>query len=419
MRLAQGLAARGESVDLFEGAPSLGGLAGAWTLGEVVWDRHYHVTLPSDAHLLALLEELGLKNGIEWRQTRTGFYAGGRLHSLSNSLEFLRFPLLGPLDKARLAATIFYASRIRNWRRLERVPVSTWLVRWSGRTTFERIWLPLLRAKLGDQYRITSAAFIWTTIARMYAARRAGMKRETFGYVPGGYARILDRFAERIREQGVRIHLSHAAQRVERRGDGVAVEFGQVSRTEFDRVVLTVPGPVAARLCPGLPEREKELLAGVRYQGLICASLLTKTPLSGFYITNITDSGAPFTGVIEMSALVGTEPFGGYFLVYLPGYMAPDDAAFDLSDEHIEERFLTALEKMYPEFCRSSVAAFRVSRVRYVFPIPTLDYSRRLPPMKTSLPGVWIVNSAHILNGTLNVNETLMLAERALAGLQE
>jgi hypothetical protein len=33
--------------------------------------------------------------------------------------------------------------------------------------------------------------------------------------------------------------------------------------------------------------------------------------------------------------------------------------------------------------------------------------------MTTSVPGLHIVNSAHILNGTLNVNETLALAERA------
>ena len=62
----------------------------------------------------------------------------------------------------------------------------------------EKIWLPLLRAKLGENYRETSAAFIWATIARMYAARRTGMKRELFGYVPGGYARIIERFAKAL-----------------------------------------------------------------------------------------------------------------------------------------------------------------------------------------------------------------------------
>jgi hypothetical protein len=38
--------------------------------------------------------------------------------------------------------------------------------------------------------------------------------------------------------------------------------------------------------------------------------------------------------------------------------------------------------------------------------------------MTTSLENVFIVNSAQITNGTLNVNETILLAERALKELQ-
>ena len=64
---------------------------------------------------------------------------------------------------------------------LERVLVGDWLRKWSGERTFNKIWLPLLKAKLGECYRRTSAAFIWATIARMYAARRSGLKKERSG----------------------------------------------------------------------------------------------------------------------------------------------------------------------------------------------------------------------------------------------
>ena len=50
---------------------------GAWELGGVVWDRHYPVTLLSDARLRALLEELGLAEELEWSETRTGFFVDG------------------------------------------------------------------------------------------------------------------------------------------------------------------------------------------------------------------------------------------------------------------------------------------------------------------------------------------------------
>lgn len=83
----------------------------------------------------------------------------------------------------------------------------------------------------------------------------------------------------------------------------------------------------------------------------------------------------------------------------------------------IQERFLAALERMMPNFRRDDLVAFRVSRAPSVMALPTLGYSQRVPPMTTSLPGVYVVNSAQIVNGTLNVNETIALAEQAITEL--
>lgn len=417
MTIAHRLAQQGKDVSLFEGAPQLGGLASAWQLGDVTWDRHYHVTLLSDASLRSLLADLGLEQEMQWVETRTGFYTNGKLYSMSNTLEFLRFPPLHLIDKLRLGATIFYASRVKNWKALEDVLVADWLGRLSGRRTFEKIWLPLLRAKLGENYRQTNAAFIWATIARMYAARRTGLKKEMFGYVPGGYARILKRFGEALTEEKVRIELGQSVRKAYAVDGGVNVEFESGAQESFDQLVLTVPSPVAARACSGLSEKESERLNKVRYQGIICASLLLKKPLADFYVTNITDERVPFTAVIEMSALVDRQQFGGNALVYLPKYVDSDDEAFSLSDEEIEAGFLEALESMYPHFERGDVLSFRVSRVRHVFPLPTLGYSKKLPPVQTSSPHIHILNSAHIINGTLNVNETVQLAERGVRQL--
>jgi protoporphyrinogen oxidase len=417
MTLAHRLAQHGEDVTLVEAAPALGGLASAWQLGDVTWDRHYHVTLLSDAALRTLLAELGLEREMAWVQTRTGFYTEGRLYSMSSTLEFLRFPPLGLVDKLRLALTILRASRIRDGRPLETVPVADWLRRWSGRRTFDKIWLPLLRAKLGESYPRASAAFIWAIIRRMYAARRSGQKTEMFGYVPGGYARILERFGTRLAAEGVRVELGRGATRVEPiPGGGLVVEFKDGLRQAFDRVVATMAAPLAARLCPALSADEQARLRGIEYQGVICASVLLRRPLAGFYVTNITDP-VPFTAVIEMSALVDRAQLGGHALVYLPKYVTPDDPAFTLSDDELRRTFLGALARMYPHFREDDVLAFRVSRVKYVLAIATLRYSDRLPPMITSVPGLSIVNSAHIVNGTLNVNETIQLAETAAVRL--
>jgi protoporphyrinogen oxidase len=188
---------------VIEGAAATGGLAAPQSIGGFTWDRFYHVILMSDSNLRAMLGELGLADRLRWSNTRTGFYTDGELYSLSTSLEFLRFPPLNLVDKARLAATILYASRIRDGPGARDRPGDEWLGRLSGRRTLERIWIPLLKSKLGENYRLASAAFIWAIIARMYAARRSGLKREMFGYVEGGYAEVLPRLRERLEIEGV------------------------------------------------------------------------------------------------------------------------------------------------------------------------------------------------------------------------
>lgn len=417
--LAHRFAQAGRRVTLIEAAPQLGGLASAWRLGDITWDRHYHVILETDTVLRRVLAELGLAQEIQWARTRTGFYVDGRHYSMSNSWEFLTFPPLTLLDKARLVATILYAARVNAWQRLESVLVEDWLRQWSGARLTEKIWLPLLRAKLGDNYRKTSAAFIWATIKRYYGARSSGgAKTERFGCVVGGYARIIERFRDVLVAAGVELRLGTPVQCVAPDGlGGVRVVLADGATQRFDQVVLTVASPVAARLCSDLPAAEKALHAGIAYLGIVCASLLLKQPLNGFYVTNICDPTVPFTGVIEMSTVVGRAHFGGHTLVYLPKYVDTQDPALAWTDGDVERAFVPAFLHMYPQLAPQDILSFQVSREPYVMALPTLDYSKHLPPVSTSLRGIHIVNSAHIINGTLNVNETMQLAEREAARL--
>jgi len=289
------------------------------------------------------------------------------------------------------------------------------------------------------------------------------MKRETFGYVRGGYARVLERYNDVLIKKGVEIRLNSGVESIERQSNGkirietklarrhkdakpsiavqktkyaafqaVAVAPGfsgafisepevvvdnvtpfpdETTAGYFDHVILTCPSNHAAKMLTDADEGEREKLEGIRYQGIVCASVMLRSSLSNYYVTNITDE-SPFTGIIEMSAIVDKKEFSQNALVYLPRYVAPDDELFDKTDAEIEEIFLDGLEKMYPHFKREDVVVFKISRVRQVFPIPVVNYSEGLADMISSVEGVDIVNSSHIVNGTLNINETVQLAER-------
>lgn len=425
MTLALRMAENGHRVVLFEAAENTGGLAAPQDIGGFTWDRFYHVVLPADSTLLELLGELGVGGLVEWGQTRTGFYTDGKHYSMSSNWEFLTFPPLRLIDKFRLGLTILWASRIQDATKLEKIPVGEWLTRWSGRRGFEQMWMPLLRAKLGDNHSLASAAFIWSYIYRLYKARQSGAKKEVLGYVSGGYAPVLERFQEHLRSLGVVIETGAFAEEVRDNGSSVTVRLRGGRTHELDAAVMTIASSFIPTTCPQLSEAESERLHGVVYQGVVCASVLLKKPLGGFYVTNITESWVPFTAVVEMTSLVPTEQFDGYSLAYLPLYLTQDDAYWDRSDEEIEEEFISGLLKMYDHLSRDDVVHVEVSRARKVQALATLNYQAEvLPETVTTVPRIFVANSSQIVNGTLNLNETLTVANRkaveiemALAGL--
>jgi len=416
MTLALRLKQQGQKVTIYESAEKAGGLTSSWKMNDIVWDRFYHVILMSDLNTRKILKEIGLENEINWVETKTGFYSEGKLYSMSNLVEFFKFPPINLIDKFRLGLTIFVASRIKDWKSMENILVEEWLTKWSGKNVFEKIWLPLLKAKLGENYKNTSASFIWSTIQRMYAARRSGLKKEMFGYVNGGYENINTRFVKHLVDAGVEFKYNSLVSSVSKNSFGqVDVSLKNGDKNSHDKVISTLSSNLSARIAPDLNVLEKKQHHAIKYLGVICTTILLKKKLSDFYVTNITDTNTPFTGVIEMTALINPNEIDGLHLIYLPKYVNSDDTLLDTPDEELSKSFLNDFLKMYPTVRKDDVSFCGVSKARNVFSLPTLNYSGNLPEIKTSIENYYIVNSAQIINGTLNVNETIQVAETKLA----
>lgn len=414
MTLALRLSQKSQKVVIYESAEKLGGLTSSWEMDGVTWDKFYHVILMSDLNTRKILKEIGLEDDLCWVETKTGFYSEGKLYSMSNLIEFFKFPPINLIDKFRLGLTIFAASKIKNWQRLENIPVADWLTKWSGKRVFEKIWLPLLKAKLGENYKNTSAAFIWSTIQRMYAARKSGLKKEMFGYVTGGYEKINSRYADHLAKLGIDIQYNSKVKTIRKTSDGKMEVVTNNSTQSFDEVISTLSSRESVAMAEGLTKAETDQHNDIRYLGVICPSILLKKSISPYYVTNITDNWPPFTGIIEMTALIDKNEVNGNHLVYLPKYVNPDDELFNKSDEQLREIFLGALYKMYPILTKDDLHFWGVSKARIVFALPTIGYSKKVPGVTTSLNNYYIVNSAQIINGTLNVNETIQVAETKL-----
>ncbi len=408
------LARHGEAVEIFEASPTLGGLAGPLSLPDgTPIDRFYHAILSSDTHLRQLCEELGIEDQLRFRQTRMGFFHDGHVYSMNSTLEFLRFPPLGWVDRLRLGLTVLAAQFIRDWHRLERIGVEDWLVRWGGRRLFELIWQPMLRAKFDGGFDQTPATYIWSRLVRMKSTRGGANQREEAGHLVGGYATLLNAMAERIRAAGGHIHLRSAIEEIViERGQAAGLRIGgEVHR--FATIVTTMQAPVFRRLIPSADPCYLEFLDATKYLGIICPVLVLDRPLTGYWTLNITDTSVPFTGVIETTAYIDPQFVGGHHLVYLPKYTASGSPYQQASDEEIKTTWLENLRRMFPAFQLESVQYFLIHREKLVEPLHGLNGTDRIPSVKTPIQGLFLATTAQIYPGLTNGESVTRHASQA------
>jgi protoporphyrinogen oxidase len=406
---------RGHKVTILEKEKEIGGLSGSEEISPGFrWDRFYHVILTTDSALLEFLDELGLSEDIKFRETKTGFYTDGQFHSMSTTMEFLKFKPLSLIDKLRLGAGILYASRIKNWKRLEKKTAKAWLIRVFGRRNYEKMWEPLLRAKLGAAREKISAAFIWSTIRRYYGTRQNSSKKEMMGCAETGYNYILNRLNDYLVSHGTTIYEGYRAKCIEPiNGKRIAIKSDNGISFVFDRVIATTPTPTIHNLYSDFADEFRFKLENIKYLGIVCATLLLKKSLTPFYVTNLTDNGLPFTGLIEVTNVMPQAILNGNSLVYLPKYVPVEDPFFKKPDEEISREFIGALKKMFPELNDEDILACKINREPYVQPIQGIGYSEKIPSMQATVNNFYMVNTAMIQNSNVNNNEVIKLARQA------
>ncbi len=405
----------GADVTVIESRPQLGGLATYFNFGPFCWDKFYHCILTSDQPLLKLIDDLGLTPELRWTETKVGFFADNVLHPMTSSLDFLRFPPLNLWQKLRLGLGVLRVTRIKDGRPLEKYLASDWLTSVFGQANYQKMWGPLLKCKLGACREEASAAFIWATISRLYSTREKDTsKKEKLGYVCGGYRTVIKRLIEEIENHGGRILTGHPVKRIVKLPNSTIEINTGLQDVHCEAAIATVPSPVLAGITPQLAPEYVTNLMRIKYLGIVCYALVLKRRLSPYYVTNLTDEGLPFTGIIEMSNLISSNETNGYHLVYLPKYTSPNDPLFEALESDIWTVFWKALKQVFPDLKEEEIAQKHLFRERFVQPVPVLNYSDIVPAMKTNVEGLLLANTTQIINSTLNNNAMVKIANRAV-----
>jgi protoporphyrinogen oxidase len=410
MAAAYDLQKAGYQVSIFEAADYVGGLASGFK--EPHWDwsveKYYHHWFATDQHILGLIEELGWQDQVIFPRPLTVMYHQDRFYPFDSVLAALLFPGLGwGVDKVRFGLVGLYLRMTNNWKQFEKTTVDAWMRKWAGERVYELMWEPLLVGKFGPHYKEVNMAWMW---ARLKA------RTTRLGSFQGGFQAFADRLADRLREMGVEINLSQGVDAIQPDPSGVISVMTGRGKQTFDQVLSTTSPALLARMAPSLPADYLQGLLDLKSMGAVVIVLALKQQLSeqGYYWFNLPkNAGYPFLALVEHTNFLPCEHFGGDHIVYCGDYLEPEHEYFFLSKEQLLERFLPVLPRFNPQFKADWVRQSWLFRTKYAQPVPQLNHSRKVPSIRTPIPGLYFASMSQVYPWDRGTNFAVEVAKKA------
>jgi protoporphyrinogen oxidase len=402
MRLAQ----RGDRVTVLERESLPGGLAAGFEIEPGLWlEKFYHHLFRSDTRAIAMIDELGLSDRLEWHQPVTATLRDGRFHQLDSPASLLRFAPLPMVDRLRMGATLALLKAMPNPRLLEGRTAADWTRRWMGAEAFEVVWEPLLRGKFGDAAPEIAMPWFWA---------RVHDRTQALGYLRGGFQQLYDRMADVVRRAGGETRFGASVKSVRTADGGLLVETDDGGE-RFDRVISTFATRLTARLVPELPDAWREVHEWGRAYGAHCVVLALDRPLTSVYCLNVNDPGFPFMALVEHTNYMPQSSYGGRHLVYLGNYRPMDDTLMSTAHDTVLGEFLPHLERLNPAFERSWITDAWSFAAPFAQPIVTVDYRDHIPPFKTPIPNLFVANMFQVYPHDRGQNYSIALAHRLVS----
>jgi len=414
---AYDLTRAGHAVTIYEAAAEVGGLAAGFKAPHWDWtlEKFYHHWFASDHSILGLIQELGWSDQVLFPRPVTVIYYEGRFYpfdSMFSNMPWFLLTHFPPWDVVRFGIAGLYLRLSSRWQPLEKVTADAWTRRWFGSRIYDSIWRPMLVGKFGEEnLTVVNMAWLW---ARLHS------RTTKLGTFVGGFQAFMDKLAGVVQSQGAELCLNSPVSRIAKNEAGTLDVTAAGSTRTFDAVISTSSPALMARLAPDLPAEYSEKLRGLKSMGAVVMVIALDRSLTKVYWHNLPkEAGFPFLSLVEHTNYMLPEHYGGDHLIYCGDYLAPDHEYFKLSLDELFERFAPALKRFNPEFDRSWVKDYWLSRTPYAQPVPPVNHSQNIPAIRTPLKGLYFASMSQVYPWDRGTNYAVEIGRRTAKMLLE
>lgn len=419
------LAKAGQVVTLYEREPYVAGLVSGFSLDGIAMEKIYHFLYKTDADILSLLEELGIREKLVFHDSSVSTYYDGKIYPFMTPVDILRFTPLSLSNRIRFGVVGLYLQFLNCWEPLTRVTAYDWMLKWSGKEVMDIIWTPLLKGKFSKYYDKIAMSWLWSRIRVRARSKEKGDVVEKLGYFSGGWHIVADRLVEEIQQLGGEIRTGTQIESLRSIPESGKIEI-VIGGTPIlhDSVIATVPTHVFGRLVENDPlatAEYKSQLASIDYIGAVVMPFVSTQRITSYYWHNINDSRCPFLVFLSLSELAGSGNFGGKHVYYVGAYVSHDHPYFSLEKEAIMDEWKAGLKLMFPDFDASKITAAELFRFKNAQHIVGMGYREKMPAYQTPLPGIYLANFSQIYPDDRGTNYAVrdgnMIADMVLRNL--
>lgn len=379
----------GHEVTVYEANDFPGGLAAGFSDSQWNWslEHHYHHIFTSDVDILGLVEEMGLADTVQFKRVRTATYWHGKIFQLDSAVSLLLCPVLSLITKVRMGATLAFLQLTANWKWLETMTAQTFLLKTMGAEAWHKIWQPLFEGKFGEYASVVNGAWFWARIHVRSAA---------LGYFKGGFGRLAEQMTVRLQTKGVAFVFGTPVATIEKKDEQFFVKAG-AKTARFDKVLVTLPAHLFARMTPSLPQQYTKQISQLEGLGAVTLVLELNQPFfsDNTYWLNINETEWPFLAVVEHTHFVDPKNYGGKHIVYVGHYCPPTDERFKVSAKQLTKKYAPYLQKLSPQFAQHLHRAW-VFKALFAQPIVRVNHSKQVPNTSTPIDGLYWASMQHI-----------------------